>query len=199
MEITKLSIYDAPKIAEIHLNSFKGFFLTSLGKKFLIKFYSSIIKSSQGVVIGLIYEKELIGFAVGAKIKKGFYKSIFINNFFSLLFSCFSNLIRKPSKIIKLIQSLLTEKNFNIDYSNSGTLLSICVSPTVSNKGFGKILLKEFEKEIFKYNNVITLTTDNINNQYVNNFYINNGYILDAEFFQGNRKMNLYIKKNNYQ
>ena len=78
----------------------------------------------------------------------------------------------------------------------NASLLSICVDPSFPNMGFGQIILKEFEKELFKVNDKITLTTDALNNQYVNNFYIKNGYILETEFFQGKRKMNLYMKKN---
>jgi ribosomal protein S18 acetylase RimI-like enzyme len=194
--INNLKLNDVDNIAFLHKNAFNNFFLTSLGLNFLTKFYASIIRSKDGIAIGAFGENnELVGFAIGAKTKNGFYKSLLKNNFTSLLFSAILNLIKQPHKIKRLLQSFFTSESSNEEYINYATLLSICVDPDKKGQKIGKLLLESFENEILNYSTGISLTTDKYNNDYVNNFYLSNNYILNNEFRQGNREMNFYIKK----
>lgn len=191
-----LKIADSQNIASLHEMAFSNFFLTTLGKKFLNTFYKSIIESKKSIALGAFDEKgELIGFAVGAKMKKGFYKTLLKNNLFSLLISASMSLLSNPGSIIRLVKSFLTNETSNNDFLSYATLLSICVSPQKKGLKIGGSLLDEFEKEVVKYSTGITLTTDKLGNDYVNNFYISNNYILTDEFNQGKRLMNFYIKQ----
>lgn len=191
-----LKTEDVKNITILHQIAFKNFFLTSLGSDFLTKFYASIFRSKDGIAIGAFNNSnELVGFAIGAKTKKGFYKSLLKNNFIPLLFSAFLNLLKQPLKIKRLLQSFLTSETSNEEIIDYATLLSICVNPDKKGQKIGKLLLEEFENETLIYSKGISLTTDKYNNDYVNNFYISNNYILNNEFSQGNRKMNFYIKK----
>lgn len=194
--IRVLKLEETKNIAALHRKAFDNFFLTSLGTKFLRKFYGSIIKSQNGVALGAYDESnELVGFAIGARVKKGFYKNILKNNFISLSLAASTSLIKKPKNIIRLIKSFLTTETSNDESLDYATLLSICVNPEKKGKKIGKLLLYEFESEIKKYSDGITLTTDKLNNDYVNNFYVSNNYILTNQFSQGNREMNFYMKK----
>ena len=65
-----LKLEETKNIAALHQLAFDTFFLTSLGSKFLSKFYGSIIKSHEGVAIGAYEDDELVGFAIGARKKK---------------------------------------------------------------------------------------------------------------------------------
>lgn len=191
-----LKLEETKNIAALHQLAFDSFFLTSLGTNFLNKFYGSIIKSENGVALGAYDEKnELVGFAIGAREKKGFYKNILKNNFISLSLSASTSLIRKPKKISRIIKAFLTTETTNSDFLNYATLLSICVNPEKKGQKIGKHLLAAFESEIEKHSDGITLTTDRLSNDYVNNFYISNNYVLTDQFSQGNREMNFYIKK----
>lgn len=194
--IKSLKIEDVKTISIIHQIAFKNFFLTSLGSYFLKKFYASIFRSKDGIAIGAFNnDNELVGFAIGAKTKNGFYKSLLKNNFIPLLFSAVFNLLTQPHKIKRLMQSFLTSETSNEEFINYATLLSICVDPDKKGQKIGKLLLEAFENETLNYSSGISLTTDKYNNDYVNNFYVSNNYILNNEFSQGNRKMNFYIKK----
>jgi GNAT superfamily N-acetyltransferase len=191
-----LKLEETKDIAILHQMAFNNFFLTSLGTKFLSKFYGSIIKSENGVALGAYDEKnELVGFAIGAREKKGFYKNILKNNLVSLSFAASTSLIKKPKNISRLIKAFHTTETLNNDSLNYATLLSICVNPKKKGQKIGRHLLQAFESEIIEYSNGITLTTDRLNNDYVNNFYISNNYILTNQFSQGTREMNFYIKK----
>ncbi|MFA9192781.1 GNAT family N-acetyltransferase [Flavobacterium sp. FBOR7N2.3] len=191
-----LKVEETKNIAALHQMAFDNFFLTSLGTKFLGEFYGSIIKSKDGVAIGAYNEKnELVGFAIGARVKKGFYKNILKNNFISLSYTASTSLIKKPEKIIRLIKSFLTTETSNDNFLNYASLLSICVDPEKKGQKIGKHLLLAFESEVIKFSDGITLTTDKLNNDYVNHFYFSNNYILTDHFNQGDRPMNFYVKK----
>ena len=194
--ISKLKKEDIPSVADLHQKGFDNFFLTSLGDNFLHKFYFSIIKSNKSIAIGAFDENgNLVGFAVGAKTKKGFYKELMKSNFFPLLSSAAYRLFADPTKIWRLANSFFTKESSNEDYLESSTLLSICVDPQKKGLKIGKCLLHSFETEAKNYSDLITLTTDALDNNYVNSFYVSNKYVISNYFKQGNREMNLYFKK----
>jgi GNAT superfamily N-acetyltransferase len=192
--INKLDESDINDVVILHLNSFNGFFLTSLGKPFLIVFYKSILLSDNGICIGAFSEKKLIGFAIGTKNNTGFYMSLIKKNFLLMTYKALPKLIFNPSNIKRLIVSLSNAGQPT--FKNIPSLLSICVAPNQTSKGVGKRLLLAYENQVknqgFKE---IILTTDFHDNDKVNMFYLNNNYVCAQFVFQGNRKMNLYHKK----
>lgn len=195
ISVKKLRKEDLEDIASIHQSAFAKFFLTSLGNSFLKMFYSSIIDSNQGISLGAFYENKLVGFAVGAQSKSGFYKNLLIRNFIPLALSASVNLLKSPRKIKTLIQTLLSSESAEEKYMSYATLLSICVSPEKKGQKVGKLLLEAFEIEVLKYNTGVSLTTDSLNNEYVNKFYSSNHYVLVNQYKQGKREMNFYVKK----
>jgi ribosomal protein S18 acetylase RimI-like enzyme len=194
ISISKLSKSNISEVVSLHYDSFKGFFLTSLGKPFLALFYNAILLHEDGICIGVFDNEKLIGFAIGTTNNSGFYTTILKKNYLKMIWMAFPNLIFKPLNIKRLISSLVTSHKSN--YKNIPTLLSICVSSRQESKGIGRKLLEAFENELsnsgFKE---LILTTDFDNNEYVNEFYSRNNYSCVQSFFQGNRKMNLYYKK----
>lgn len=187
---------DVDAISQLHLEAFQSFFLTSLGKSFLKCFYKSIIKSKNGIAIGLFNEndKKLICFAIGTSKSKSFYKKIIKENGIKLFLSGFIPLITHPSRLIRIFRSIAAPVKSN--YNDSGTLLSICTAKAYQGAGLGKIALKEFEQQLYFLKvSTIILTTDADNNKGGNAFYTNNGYKLTEQFLQNkNRLMNLYVK-----
>jgi ribosomal protein S18 acetylase RimI-like enzyme len=194
IEIQKLQPADVEAIADLHYHTFKGFFLTSLGKSFLKQFYLGIINHKDGIGLGAFSNGELIGFAVGANTNSGFYKSLIRQKGFKLAIAAFANLILNPLKIKRLASSFLSN-NISI-YKEIAVLLSICVSNQLESKGVGKKLLSAFESDLKENRHTeLILTTDALNNEYVNLFYVRNNYIKVQTFLQGKREMNLYHKK----
>jgi GNAT superfamily N-acetyltransferase len=196
MIVKKLEVGDAKKIATLHDNAFPNFFLTTLGKSFLSSFYKSIINSQNGIAIGVFQDENLLGFAIGSSRKSGFYSEIFKRNFLILGIRCVPSIIRNPKIIIRIFKSLFAKEEVEVFILENATLLSICVDPKENKKGFGELLLKEFEKEAFLISNGISLTTDSDHNDHVNKFYLKNNYKLLQNLNQGVRRMNLYYKKN---
>ena len=196
MQVKDLTIEHCQAIANLHVKSFDSFFLTSLGSQFLKVFYRAIINDSNGIAIGIFEGKQLVAFSVGTKKKKGFYSNILKSSVFPLLFAAFPQLILDPRKIFRLIQSFTSHPTENPHIADSASLLSICVDPSMGNKGYGKKILAAFEESVFLSATTISLTTDAENNDAVNRFYIANGYVLFNEFLQSTRRMNLYYKNN---
>lgn len=197
MEARKLDTGDCRQIAELHYRAFQSFFLTSLGMKFLRFFYRSIILDLNGVAIGLFEEGQLLAFAVGTVRQDGFYKRILKKNFLGLGMAALPSLLMAPGKIVRLTRNLLSHESSALEIENTACLLSICVDPAKGSKGYGKQVLREFEKQVFFQSKKICLTTDAEKNDYVNDFYRANGYLLFNSFYISERKMNLYYK--NYE
>jgi dTDP-4-amino-4,6-dideoxygalactose transaminase len=185
---------DGQAIADLHSKAFSYFFLTSLGNKFLKVFYQSIIDDPNGIAIGIFDGHQLIAFAVGTLKKQGFYTNILKKNFFALIWYAIPKLVTNPKRVFRLLHSLNLKETKNKKILQAACLLSICVDPSLGNKGYGKKVLAAFEQKAYLNSNTIILTTDAEGNDSVNGFYLASGYILLKEFYQSNRKMNLYSK-----
>jgi ribosomal protein S18 acetylase RimI-like enzyme len=197
MKIRKLNLYDSNKVVEIHLKSFKDFFLSSLGERFLYTYYKSCIKSTESITICAIDEDEnLLGFCVGCIHSKGFHKRLIKENIQDFMVQGIIILFSNPKAIIRLLKNL--GKNTNAeDKGDYVELLSIGVLPGLNGQGIGKELIKNFEELAkLKKGKEIALTTDLNNNNKVLEFYFNNGYTIYYDFIAyPNRKMYKLIKK----
>ena len=194
MFLKTLTTRDSKDISYIHMKSFDGFFLTSLGYDFLKFFYKTLLLESTSIKVGLYIDNKLIGFAIGSQRRKSFYKKIIVKNIYKYIFFAIKITFSKPMKMTKLFSSFFSYENANLNIYDDAILLSICLDPLYSSKGFGSILLKEFEETAFQYSNKITLTTAKDQNEIVNNFYIKNGYKVINSFNNNKRKLNFYIK-----
>ena len=191
----RLNTIDIESIVDLHYDSFKEFFLTSLGKPFLKIFYNTVISHGDGFGFGAFdNDGNLIGFAIGTNNSSGFYSSILKKNSLKMIYASFSKLAFNPGNVKRLLNSLFSSSSS--EFRNVPSLLSICVSNQHESKGIGRMILIEFENDLRQrgYKELI-LTTDTHQNEYVNQFYVRNNYALNKSFFQGNRQMNLYHKK----
>lgn len=194
MIFKKLDTTNVSEIALLHYNSFENFFLTSLGKSFLLQFYKAILSHPNGLGIGVYNETELLGFAVGSQNNSAFYKALLRKNGIKMLWAALPVLLISPAKLKRLAVSFKSSSNKK--HTGLPVLLSICIAPGSKSKGIGSRLISEFEAELIKNNlSELILTTDKYNNDYTNSFYLRNNYHLTDSFFQGKREMNLYYKK----
>lgn len=197
MKIKQLEVSEVSEVVKIHQNTFSGFFLTQLGARFLKVYYASCIKNKTATIAVGIYsvENTLLGFSIGSKQSKGYYKRILQSNFFKFCMIGIYLVFTKPMAIIRLMKNMDKVKKESDDglYCE---LLSIGVSVDQKGKGYGKILLQAFEKEALKIDlNKITLTTDYDNNDRVIAFYKKSGYEVFYVFTTyPNRKMYKFIK-----
>ena len=196
--IYKATQQDVEAIVRIHLDAFKNFFLSSLGKKFLKLYYFSFIKSKRSVIYCAKEDNILIGFSACSYQSKGFNKNLIKENVFRYGYEFFRLLLTRPSSLLRLMRNM--NKNSNTirlqDDGNYAELYSIAVSPTCQGKGIGRLLLLKTENDIQCYNQLISLTTDYYNNEKTISFYHSLGYKDFYDFITyPNRRMWRMIKQ----
>lgn len=196
MNIRKATLYDVNAIVEIHINAFKGFFLTSLGRDFLKFYYTCFVKNGETVTMVAEENKIIYGFSAATTKCKGFNGRLIKDNFFLFGLLTFKMLFRSPKSLLRLIRNLTKKGDGVIDKEDYAELYSIGVSRNTQGMGVGKKILIETEKNL-KAMGVkrISLTTDYFNNEQAVGFYHSMGYKLLYEFVTyPNRKMYRLIK-----
>lgn len=196
MNIRKATLYDVNAIVEIHINAFKGFFLTSLGRDFLKFYYTCFVKNGETVTMVAEENKIIYGFSAATTKCKGFNGRLIKDNFFLFGLLTFKMLFRSPKSLLRLIRNLTKKGDGVIDKEDYAELYSIGVSRNTQGMGVGKKILIETEKNL-KAMGVkrISLTTDYFNNEQAVGFYHSVGYKLLYEFVTyPNRKMYRLIK-----
>lgn len=196
MNIRKATINDVDTIVEIHLDAFKGFFLTSLGFDFLKFYYTCFVKSSETVTMVAEEEGIVYGFSASTKVCKGFNSRLIKSNLFAFGMLSLKMLFSSPKSLIRLAKNLTKKGEGVEDNEDYAELYSIGVSKSAQGKGVGKKLLTASE-EILKKEGVdrVSLTTDYYNNESAVEFYHSMGYEPLYEFVTyPNRKMYRLIK-----
>lgn len=188
--IRNARLEDVEKIVSIHLEAFKGFFLTQLGESFLRLYYSSFLQNPQGVVLCALIGDEVVGFSACSTHSRGFNQSLIKSRPFCFLWEGFKTLVFSPKSVIRLLLNLNKGGKTMDDSGQYAELFSLAVNPRFQNQGIGGQLLKATEKQISDCNRQISLTTDFYDNDDVINFYHNMGYS-DLYYFTSypNRKM----------
>jgi GNAT superfamily N-acetyltransferase len=195
-DLVELNMNYIKEIVSLHNMSFKCFFLTSLGSKFLYAYYSSCLKNKDTIAIGVIdLNNNLNGFAIGTLNASGYHLNILINNFYLFFMSLIKIVCFKPNIFIRLILNL-NKNSKKSDIKDYAELLSIAVMPEHKSSGLGKLVLQNFEINAKKRGaKKIALTTDFYNNESVLKFYQRNSYKVYYDFTTyPNRKMYKMIK-----
>lgn len=187
---------DVRDIVSIHIDAFKDFFLTSLGRDFLSFYYSCFIKSNEGVVMLAKEGESVLGFSAATIICKGFNSRLIKSNFFAFVCLSIRLFIYNPKALLRLVKNLTKKSGTVEDDEDYAELYSIGVLSQGQGKGVGKKLLKETENAISRLNGgKISLTTDYYNNEKTIAFYKSMGYAVLYEFVTyPNRKMYRMIK-----
>lgn len=196
MDIRKATTNDVDTIVEIHLDAFKGFFLTSLGSAFLKFYYTCFVKSNETVTMvaeegGVIY-----GFSASTKVCKGFNSRLIKSNLFAFGMLSLKMLFTTPRSLLRLVKNLTKKGEGFEDNEDYAELYSIGVSKAAQGKGVGKKLMAASE-QVMKASGVnrVSLTTDYDNNDQAVGFYHSMGYETLYEFVTyPNRKMYRLIK-----
>lgn len=194
--LTKDMKKEVNEIVEIHLKSFKGFFLSFLGRGFLKCLYENyIFHSSSGILI-FVENDVILGFLAYSKDLSSFYSTLLTNYFFKLMWYSLVAFLKRPVILFRLFRALLYPKQSKridkyIDLSSIGVI------PEFSEKGIGTLLVTRLKKistlEIKNGYKYIRLSTDAENNEKVNQFYLKNHFVLNRVYFtKENRKMNEY-------
>lgn len=199
LEIKNIRLHDINHVVNIHLNTFKGFFLASLGRSFLIHFYKTCIDFDENsIAIGAFENDKLVGFAIGSLNSKGYYGKLIKRNKMKYSLMGVRLLFLRPMALFRIFQNLKNSQPQNVNEEPiRSELLSIGVLENYKGSGVGKKLLSSYEHQAkSKGAKFVSLTTDMHNNDKVKLFYSSQGYEVLNEFISyPDRKMLKYIKK----
>lgn len=188
---------DVEGIVELHFAAFSGFFLTSLGKPFLIHLYSSFVSDEKGLCWVAEDNERIIGFVAGTPAPDEFFRTIKRTKLWKFAISALPGLLKNPGFVVKKCFSALAYKGEPIaGLSDAALLSSLAVDPIGLGKGIGRKLVETFCLEVSKEGVFsVYLTTDAEENDSVNRFYEKCGFFLEGSFLRtGNRTMNRWVK-----
>lgn len=194
IEVRPMTQSDLKRVVEIHQNAFEGFFLTSLGPRFLEEIYSATVEDPTGISLLARDGHDIYGFAIGTIKPAKYYRRLIKLRLWKLGFASLAPIIRHPRILPHLIRgfSLPTEAARPEGW---GTLLSIGVAKEAQNLGIGHLLVTAFIKESVQRGlKKVNLQTDKYHNDAVINFYQREGFQYDHSFRTAEgRWMNEYV------
>lgn len=193
--IRPLVIGDVPRVVDIHLQSFPGFFLASLGAPFLRCFYEGVCKTINAIsYVNIDQDGVIQGFVVGVANPKGFYSELLKNDWLKFALASIGPLFRRPGIAVRLLRAL-RHPSKNPSGDDVAGLLSIAVAPNSQAGGCGKALIQCFLAAASERGcRSVVLTTDADDNFLVNEFYRKSGFMLRSQYFTPEaRRMNEYI------
>jgi ribosomal protein S18 acetylase RimI-like enzyme len=185
---------DVNSVVEIHLRTFKGFFLTFLGRKFLIELYLSILKDTSGISFVSTNNNAIFGFVVGSIEPNGLYRRLLNKSWFRFCLASLLAFIRRPFIFWRLIRAFSMPSQ-KLTKLSCATLMSIAVDPNCQGYGVGRLLTHSFLKEAGRRGcEYVNLTTDAVNNDSTNQFYHSLGFELFRQYTtQEGRDMNEFL------
>lgn len=181
------------KIVELHQQSFKGFFLSTLHPGFLRQLYKAFVTHKKSELLVALNDDKPVGFIAYSYDTTGVYRYMLWRRFFPFVWYSFLSFLKKPSIFFKMFSAL------SMPYTHTREeeyvkVFSIGVAPEYQKHGLGTKLIEEMKKRVdFTHFDYITLETDADDNDDANIFYNKNGFKLSQEFitFEG-RRMNKY-------
>ena len=170
------------EIVEIHLKTFKGFFLTELGAGFLRTLYKGYMTDKSSGIIVAVENGEVNGFIAYSKDYSSFYRNLIKRSIFKFAFYSMIAIIKHPSFIGRLLAAFKKSDEVSRD-EKYVELASIGVLPMCKGKGIGTSLIEYLKGMVdFDKYSYISLETDAEGNDNVNAFYIKNGFKLARNY-----------------
>ena len=183
---------DARLLARLHQRAFPDFFLSRLGKPFLVQFYLGFIDDPTAVVVVVRDDShQPQGVAVGTTDAPGFFGRLLRRRLFGFVAASARAVLRHPSTAPRLLKAVLYRGD--VPQGHEGALLSsICVDPALSGRGIGSVLIAGWTMRARDMGaERAFLTTDAEGNDAVNAWYQREGWVVTDQFVAaGGRPMN---------
>jgi len=156
VKVIKAQEAHIPGMAECHIKSFPGRFMTEMGYHWLCALYRFFIKHHRGISrVAIDAEGQVIGLAVGGNshIREEFLSLALFRCPHLLLWKFLSSrlvrhvLLRELARKLRQKNAVALSKNTKVPSGEvrSGNLLSICVLPECEGTGVGGKLIESFQ------------------------------------------------------
>lgn len=181
-------------IVDLHLDTFNGFFLSSMHRGFLRTLYKSFAEHKSSELLAAYEDVGVpIGFLAFSWDTTGVYSYMLWRHFFPFVWYSFLSFLKRPSIFGKLFSALKMPARSKRD-EHYCKVFSLGVRSDRQGLGVGSALLDNLKRRVnFNKYSYITLETDAENNDFANTFYQNNGMTLSSVFVTPEgRVMNKY-------
>jgi ribosomal protein S18 acetylase RimI-like enzyme len=185
---------DVEQVVALHVKCFPGFFLSSLGPRFLTLFYSGLVESPDNIGLVLLdKEGKLGGFVAGSSNPRGFYKRLLKRDWYKFALASLGVVLRNPAILRRIARAIHHPGNNPVGDEVAG-LFSVGVGPEIQRTGAGQRLVGSFLEEASSRGcRRVFLTTDRDGNDAVNKFYHKLGFQVKNQFeTPEGRRMNEY-------
>lgn len=185
---------DLDIVVEVHLKSFRSFFLSFLGAAFLKEFYGGILRDATGIHYLAEIEGKIQGFVAGTTQPAGFYRRLLAQRWWAFGLAALPAAFKNPRIVPRLLRAF-SKSAENASLRDTSTLMSIAVLPEAHSRGIGNALVEAFLAEAHQRGSrYVNLTTDALDNDAVNAFYQRQGFHLARKFESPEKRlMNEYM------
>lgn len=193
--LSALRSIDAPQVAALHRQAFPGFFLSSLGTRFLTEFYRGFVDEPTAVtVVARSADGGVLAAAVGTTDPPGFFTRLLRRRFLHFFIAAVLAILRAPHSAPRLLRAVRYRGGPGGSSAGRALLSSIWVTPTEQRTGLGRLVLTAWLEGAARAGAVSAfLTTDADGNEAANAFYASNGWRLDSSYTTPEgRRMNVY-------
>ena len=196
MEIREINVKEKQiikQVVQIHLDTFKGFFLTFMGRGFLNCLYRCYCLYKESGLLVAFEDESPIGFLAYSGDYSGLYKFMVKRKLIPFAWFSLGAFIRKPRVFVRLLRAFMKSDDVKRD-ERYVELASIGVKPDSKSKGVGSSLISDLkDRTDFGKYAYISLETDAENNEATNRFYLKNGFNLVRTYkTREGRRMNEY-------
>jgi ribosomal protein S18 acetylase RimI-like enzyme len=200
VDLRDADVGDLEAIVRIHHNAFPHFFLTKMGKQFLMQYYRGYLDKKEVLLIAVDVDNKIVGFVAGLKDSEDYYRYLkkIWYRFFPPVVLALLNVelfVTAIQRIYAIFRSNKVNEKAHVP-EGFHELTSIGVSPEVRQYGVGKLLMNTYLDAVKSLPGVkgVYLTTDFEDNEHVHRFYKSMGFQMTGKFMQNSkRQMSAYI------
>jgi ribosomal protein S18 acetylase RimI-like enzyme len=189
---------DIDAVVAVHFQAFPGFFLTSLGARFLSELYRGFLLNASGRLLVAEVEGAVAGFVAGTLSPERFFRTLLRDRWLAFGVAAAGAAARRPLAVVPRLLSALSYRGERPPSLQKAALLSsIGVEPDHGGLGIGAMLVNEYCEEARKHGRTcVYLTTDRDANDAANRFYLRHGFVVDSEIRRRNgRVMVRYVRR----
>jgi ribosomal protein S18 acetylase RimI-like enzyme len=165
------------------MRAFSGFFLVTLGRRFLSEVYRGFLQHDDARVVVAEVNGTLAGFAAGTLAPERFFRNLLLARWFAFGWAAIGAALRRPHAVIpRLVSAVCYRGEHPPRLSGAALLSSIAVEPNNNRSGIGTLLLTAYcEQARMRGLRYVYLMTDQTANETAIRFYSRHGFNVESE------------------
>lgn len=196
VSIRKLLPSDASKLAAVHMSAFPAFFLTSLGTRFVRRYYRAMAQDDWTVGRVALVDGVVIGAAIGTLQPAKTYRRMLCRHGLAFVTAAAPAVVQSPRSWRRLARAMLYRGQVVGRPTNAALLSSLLVAPGHAGQGIGTVALESWEQEV-RQNGFghAYATTDAVKNESALQFYALRGWTTGANFTTTEGRLMLTLER----